>query len=135
MSDRINNTALNDSINFIESKVLNPSTPPTTLSAKAIADQSAAMMVQDMRSFLQANQQVITIGLGKAIALSVNSKDPSLQKGGIEAIGALERLLMTMPQFAKSIETIANSILTEFGNPKAEYLKNQQAPSKPKSGK
>lgn len=117
---------IKDAVVFTESKIQNPEISPNYVSAKALADQSAGMMLQDMRTFLQTNEQVITIGIGKAIALSLDSKNTTAQKGGIEALAAIERLMMRLPQFAQSVEQTANSILTQFGNPNAEYLNKME---------
>ncbi len=105
-----NSTFTDDSVIFINEQVLKPDANPMSVGAKQIADQAAAMMVQDMRSFLQGNEQVLTI----AIARSLNKVVESDGADGSKALAICEELLLKLPKFAEAIGASAGSIITEF---------------------
>ncbi len=100
-----------NAVEFTETKVLQAEAKPMIGTSKAMADQAAAMMVQDMRAFLQGSEQVITMGTAKAIALLM---DPATQPTGEKALKAIEQLMTVLPTYATDIGTAAGKILTEF---------------------
>ena len=98
-----------NAIEFVETLVLQPDVQPMQATAKLMADQAAAMMIQDMRSFLQGNEQVLTLAISKAIAM-ILAGDPQ----GEKALKQIEGFMEKLPAFATSIGTAASGIVTEF---------------------
>ena len=101
-----------DAVTFIQQKVLNPSGPSNLNFAKPIADQAAAMMVQDLRSFLQGTEQILMVALAKAAALTL--AEPT-QETGTQAIQDLTKIMTELPKFVKGIGTEASTLASNFG--------------------
>lgn len=78
--------------------------------AKPLADQAAAMMVQDMRSFLQGTEQILTIAIAKALAEVVQSDGAR----GTTALETCKKFLKDLPDFAKGIGSAASEITNDF---------------------
>ena len=78
--------------------------------AKPIADQAAAMMVQDMRTFLQGTEQILTIAIARALAEVVQSDGAR----GTIALETCKKFLKDLPDFAKGIGSAASEITNDF---------------------
>lgn len=101
-----------ETVTKVQATVLQP-VPVTYVNlAKPIADQAAAMMVEDMRSFLQGSEQILMVALAKASALMLIQPT---QETGITAMGKLQELMQELPKFAKDIVDEATAISKEFG--------------------
>lgn len=101
-------------VNFINKTVLKPDAAPMGGTSQLIADQAAGMMVQDMRSFIQGTQQILTIAIAKAAKEVVN---PETTAEGTAAITALNTLMTDLSTYASSIGTTASGIVADFKEP------------------
>lgn len=106
-----------ESVKFINKEVLNPSVTPIEGTAKPLADQAAAMMIQDARTFLQGNEQVLTVAIAKATQMALNPT-PNISKVGNEALQSLGTVLDKLTDFSTKVGTSAASISSEFGKKK-----------------
>lgn len=104
-----------NSIDFINKEVLQNGSVGLNGTAKPMADQAAAMMLEDMRSFLQGSEQIMTIALGKATAMAL-SPDPATAEAGNKALTSITGVLNTLPTFASSIGQSATDIAKNFDN-------------------
>lgn len=103
--------AAKSAVEFINKQVLKAKIENSGSSAKPMADQAAAMMIQDARAFLQGSEQMAMAALGKAMTM-VLSTNPVIQKAGKEAITSLEDLIKQLPDFTFNIGKVANEITT-----------------------
>ncbi len=99
-----------EGVTFINEQVLRPKAEPMSGTAKPLADQAAAMIDQDMRSFLQGTEQVLTIAIAKALAKITETDGAE----GAKALEQCERLLTKLPKFASKIGKSAAAISKEF---------------------
>jgi tellurite resistance protein len=99
-----------ESAAFINEQVLNQTVTPMTGSAKPLADQAAAMMIQDMRSFLQGTEQMMFMAISKAAAQVL--KTDGLE--GKNALNIFKEVLKDLPEFAEKIGGAAALISKEF---------------------
>ena len=100
-----------DSVVFINNQVLKPDAKPMSGIAKPMADQAAAMMIQDMRSFLQGTEQVLTIAIARALNKVVETDGAD----GSKALAICEELLTKkLPEFATAIGDSATKISKDF---------------------
>ncbi len=102
-----------EAVQFTNEQVLQPDVKPMGATAKVVADQAAAMMLQDVRSYLQSNEQVLTIATAKAIAM-IMSQNPQEQQAGTKALEAIAQVQTSLPVFASAITTTAVEITTSF---------------------
>lgn len=103
-------SAIMDAVQFTNREVLDP--PAGTIpdmGAKALADQAAAMMIQDMRSYLQSTEMVLIPATAKAIAQILND-EPS----GAVALAAIETLMEKLPAYATGIAEAAGNVTKDF---------------------
>ena len=103
-------TAIIDAVTFTNSQVLDPpSASDLDMGAKTLADQAAAMMIQDMRTYLQSIEMVMVPATAEAIAL-ILAGNPN----GETALTAIEKFMGTLPGYATGIATAAGSVTTDF---------------------
>ncbi|WDE08824.1 hypothetical protein SG34_033570 [Thalassomonas viridans] len=100
-----------DAVEFINQQVLQPDIKPIQGTAKPMVDQAAAMMVQDMRSFIQSNEQMMTIALAKAAKLATNELTV---KEGKTAIETITSAIGQLPAYATAIGSAASQIVNDF---------------------
>jgi hypothetical protein len=106
-----------DAVRFTNAEVLDPTKGlsgeilPTgmQLGANSLADQAGAMMIQDMRSFLQSIEMVIVPATALALSESLEG-DPA----GAETVGLIQTLLTELPVFAGAIIAEAGETKTVF---------------------
>jgi hypothetical protein len=91
-----------DGVKFINDQVLNATATPMTGSAKIMADQAAGMMLEDMRGFVQGMEQLVTVGMGQAIA-QVLAGNPN----GAKAVEQLTYVLSNLATYAINIGAAA----------------------------
>ncbi|MEL6142431.1 MAG: hypothetical protein AAFU67_12510 [Bacteroidota bacterium] len=101
-----------NAVEFTDTHVLQPDVKPIQGTSKTMADQAAAMLIQDMRSFMQGSEQIITVGMAKSIALML---DPATEQIGNNGLQQLENLLTKLPEFAAKMGSTATKIANEFG--------------------
>lgn len=118
MTDKTGNTPATEAatvteqeVEFINAEVLQPTVTPITGMAKPMADQAAAMMIQDMQSFLQGNEQVLTIAIAKAAALML---DPETEETGEKALNAYAAFLGKLSDYSGKIGKSAAGIASDF---------------------
>ena len=104
---------IQNAVEFTNKQVLQPDVKPMTGMAKPLVDQAAAMMIQDVGSYLQANEQILIMATAKALAL-IMSEDPLKQKAGAAGMTAITTLQAELPVFAAAIGTTATAIAAEF---------------------
>ena len=105
--------AIDPSVEFINEQVLHPDATSFEGTSKLVADQGAAMMIQDMRGFLQGSEQVFMLATAKAIKKTL-SMNPIEREAGKEA---LEQILMCQSKlgvFAGEIGQAAGQIIKDF---------------------
>lgn len=74
-----------------------------------LAQQAAAMMVEDLRAYLQAVEQVTLAASAKAMALVL--KDSAAGEAALKAIQQQQKDTLT---FAKGVTDLATTIRTQF---------------------
>ncbi len=104
-------TAFQQNVAFINQQVLQPVSKPMDGGSKMIADQAAALMVEDMRSFLQGCEQILTVAMAKAAALATN---PATVSEGTVAIQSVTTAMAALPTYATNIAGSAGSIISAF---------------------
>ncbi len=102
-------TDAEQSVRFINSEVLDPPQTGELSFVKPYADQVAAMMLEDARSFMQGSEQVMVIALARSLEL-ILKKDPA----GAAGLAAVESLMQKVPQFGADVATTTGKILGEF---------------------
>ena len=103
-----------NAIEFVSEHVLQPDVKPMTNTSKLMADQAAAMMIQDMRGFLQGSEQFLLAAIAKAVAMTM-SPNPEERQRGTDALEKLKSLLTeTLPKFADAIGESAGKITKNF---------------------
>lgn len=104
-------TPTEQEVEFINAEVLQPEVTPITGMAKPLADQAAAMMIQDTQSFLQSNEQVLTIAIAKAAALMLNEATAAT---GQAALQEYATFLTSLSTYSAAVGTTATAIASEF---------------------
>jgi hypothetical protein len=82
-----------------------------TAASRIMAHQTAALMLEDMRSFLQGSEQLLLIALAKAAQLATAEKTSDQGK---VALGSVTEALQGLTLFAREITTAAHSVATAF---------------------
>ena len=106
-------TATEQEVEFINAEVLSPNVTPMIGSSKPLADQAAAMMIQDTQSFLQSNEQVLTIAIAKAAAMML-SPDPLTAEAGQNALNAYSIFLTSLATYSGTVGATATTIAANF---------------------
>jgi hypothetical protein len=114
------NESVDPSVIFINDQVLNAKAEPFTGSAKLIADQAAAMMLQDVRGFMQGSQQIYMLATAKAISKTL-SQDPTVRAAGTEALTQIFRTQTELTKFSANVGTIAGKITHDFNDSDAGF--------------
>lgn len=104
-------SSVDQEVEFINKEVLQPVVTPITGLAKPMADQAAAMMIQDMQSFLQGTEQVLTIAIAKAAALMLDEKTIP---AGTAALAAYTGVLTELTTFSTAVGLSATTIASGF---------------------
>lgn len=104
-------TPFQQNVAFINQQVLQSVSKPIDGGSKMIADQAAALMVEDMRSFLQGCEQILTVAMAKAAALATNQATVA---EGTVAIQSVITAMAALPTYATKIAGSAGSIITAF---------------------
>lgn len=107
-------TAMEHTVQFVNQEVLNATITPMNGMAKPMVNQAAAMMVQDVQTFLQGNEQILTVAIAKAISYTLDSSDPAKQAAGTATIGIITGLLTSLNEFSASVGETATTIASEF---------------------
>ncbi len=102
-------TEAEQSVKFINAEVLDPPEVGKLSFVKPYADQVAAMMLEDARSFMQGSEQVMVIALARSLEL-ILKKDPA----GAAGLAAVESLMEKVPKFGADFATTTGKILGEF---------------------
>ncbi len=98
------------SVEFINQQVLQPDVKPIMGTSKVMADQAAAMMIQDVETFLQGNEQMMTVAAGAAIALVLAGDE-----NGEKTLTQLGNWLVTINTYAAGVGVTATEIAATFG--------------------
>lgn len=104
-------TPTEQEVQFINAEVLQPQVTPITGMAKPLADQAAAMMIQDTQSFLQGNEQVLTIAIAQAAALMLNETTAATGKAALEEYA---KFLGELATYSAQVGTTASGIASSF---------------------
>lgn len=107
--------AVEGAVDYVNKTVLSSQVTGMTGTSQTLADQAAAMMIQDVRAFMQGNEQLITAGMGKAISYVV---DPATTKKGEDMIKALSTAMKDLTTFAGEVAKAASGVLQDFQNDK-----------------
>lgn len=81
--------------------------------ADAAGEQAAALMVEDLRSYMQGSEQMVLATSGQAMAMLL---DPATQETGTAALTALAVFQTSLIAFAGEVVTTAGAIKGEFGS-------------------
>ena len=95
-----------DAVRFTNAQVLDPTAHlsgtirPTGMDvgASALAEQAGAMMIEDVRSFLQSMEMIMVPAAARALSETLQN-----EPGGALTIGALSTLMTDMTTFATAI--------------------------------
>lgn len=79
--------------------------------SRLMAHQTAALMLEDMRCFLQGSQQMLLLALAKAAQLATEEKT---SEQGKVALASVAEALQGLTLFAKEITATAQSVATTF---------------------
>lgn len=82
-----------------------------TAASRIMANQTAALMLEDMRSFLQGSEQLLLVALAKAAQLATEEK--TADQGKV-ALGSVTEALQGLTLFAREITAAAHSVATAF---------------------
>ncbi|MFK7796597.1 MAG: hypothetical protein AB8E82_04025 [Aureispira sp.] len=104
-----------DAVEFVNAQVLQTKVTNSGFSAHPLVDQATAMMVQDVRTFLQGSEQMTMAALGKAMGMAVSS-DPTEQAAGLAAIATIGNLMKNLSTAAAEIGSTASSIKKGFND-------------------
>ena len=77
---------------------------------KPMADQAAAMMVEDTRTFMQGMEQILTMAFAKASSMVLEGE----QEQGAAAIATFTALMQNLPVFAQRVGQVASNITATF---------------------
>jgi hypothetical protein len=105
-------------VTFTNAQVLDPTAnlsgqiKPTGMDvgANALADSAAAMMLQDMRSYLQSTEMVLVPVTAAAFAAML-ADDPA----GQATLNGIEKMLGILTTFSANVITNAAAIQSDFG--------------------
>lgn len=78
---------------------------------RLMAHQTAALMLEDMRSFLQGSEQMLLLALAKAAQLATQEK--TAEQGKV-ALTSVTEALQGLTLFAREISSAASSVATVF---------------------
>lgn len=81
--------------------------------ADAAGEQAAALMVEDLRSYMQGSEQMVLAASGQAMAMLL---DPATQETGTAALTALAAYQTSLIAFAGEVVTTAGAIKGEFAS-------------------
>lgn len=79
--------------------------------SRLMANQTAALMLEDMRSFLQGSEQLLLVALAKAAQLA--TEEQTVDQGKV-ALNAVTDALQSLTSFAREMTTAAASVATAF---------------------
>lgn len=82
-----------------------------TAASRLMANQTAALMLEDMRCFLQGSEQLLLLALAKAAKLA--TQEQSTEQGKV-ALGSVTEALRGLTLFARDITSTAQSVATAF---------------------
>lgn len=106
-------TPYQQNVEFINQQVLQPINQPMDTGSRLIAEQAAALMVEDMRSFLQGCEQILTIAMAQAAKLATN--EATVAQGTV-AITSVTQAMAALPTYATNIATSAGCIVSAFSS-------------------
>lgn len=81
--------------------------------ADAAGEQAAALMVEDLRSYMQGSEQLVMAASGKAMAMLL---DPATQETGTAALAALTAYQTQLIVFAGGVVSTAGAIKGDFAS-------------------
>lgn len=87
----------------------NPQLAPAA--SRMMANQTAALMLEDMRAFLQGSEQLLLVALAKAAQLATQEK--TADQGKV-ALSSVTEALQGLTTFAREMTTAASSVATAF---------------------
>jgi len=98
------------SVTYINAQILDATSTSLVNSAPLIADQSAAMMIEDMRVFVQGNEQVLMIAVSKCLAEIVETDGAK----GTTALGLCTGYMTFLTTYATAMGAAAGGIAADF---------------------
>lgn len=106
-----------DAVQFTNGAVLDPTKGlsgkilPTGMQvgANALADQAGAMMIQDVRSFLQSMEMIMVPAAALALSESLDSNP-----AGAETLALIQTTMVGLSAFATDVITVAGETKTVF---------------------
>jgi len=108
---RVSATPYDDSsVDYINTQVLDATSTSMVNSAPLIADQSAAMMIEDMRAFVQGNEQVLMIAISKCLAEIVSTDGAK----GKTALKDCTDFMTALTTYATAMGVAAGGIAADF---------------------
>jgi hypothetical protein len=91
--------------------LLQTNPPLATAAGRMMASQTAALMLEDMRAFLQGSEQVLLVALAKAAQLA--TEENTTEQGKL-ALAAVAESLRSLATFASEITESASQVATVF---------------------
>lgn len=104
---------IESAVSFNRQELTAASTSSAGATADAAGEQAAALMVEDLRSYMQGSEQMVLAASGQAMAMLL---DPATQETGTAALTALAAYQTSLIAFAGEVVTTAGAIKGEFGS-------------------
>lgn len=100
-----------DSFQAVNQQLLQTNPQLAAAASRLMANQTAALMLEDMRCFLQGSEQVLLVALAKAARLA--TEETSTEQGKA-ALNAVTDALQGLTGFARELTAAASAVATAF---------------------
>lgn len=117
-------------LEIIDNRVLDAKVKNYLGTGKPIVDQSAALMVEDTRAFVQGMEQVFMMAMSKATSMLLDAKT---MKTGAEAMGYIQSAMKFLPAYTVQMGESAAEVVNNWETMKS--VKVTWPPTKPTNPK
>ena len=101
----------NEQIQAVYQHLIQANPQLASAASRIMANQTAALMLEDMRSFLQGSEQLLLVALAKAAQLATQEK--TTDQGKV-ALNAVTDALQALTTFAREMTAAAGSVSAAF---------------------
>ncbi len=95
---------------FTNEQVLQSDAKPFKATSKLLADQAAAMMIEDVRAYLQGSEQMLTAAAAQGFALIIAGEETK----GTAVLAQVTAMQTALPIYAATIGATAITITSDF---------------------
>lgn len=100
-----------DSFQAVNQQLLQTNPQLASAASRLMANQTAALMLEDMRCFLQGSEQLLFVALAKAAHLAT---EETTTEQGKAALSAVTDALQGLTGFARELTAAASAVATAF---------------------